>query len=124
MKALKTLLFCDTLLVSVNVSAQTIYITKTGKKYHKTGCRYLKYSKKELTLERALTHGYQACSICKPPKKVSASTQSKATTNKSSYAPNTNSQKSTATQCTAKTKSGSRCKRKTKNANGKCYQHG
>ncbi len=123
MNALKTLLFCTVLVVSTNVSSQTVYVTKTGEKYHKTNCRYLKYSKKELTLERALTYGYKDCSVCKPPKKVSTATKSKTTTRARSYSSNTSSKKITATQCTAKTKSGSRCKRKTKNTNGKCYQH-
>lgn len=49
-----------------NVLAQTVYTTKTGEKYHKSNCRYLKYSKKETTIKRARAMGYQACKVCKP----------------------------------------------------------
>jgi hypothetical protein len=45
-----------------------VYITKTGKKYHRAGCRYLKKSKKKVTLKWAKSHGYTACKVCKPPK--------------------------------------------------------
>ncbi len=45
-----------------------VYITKTGKKYHKSGCRYLKKSKIKKTLAWAKKHGYKRCTVCKPPK--------------------------------------------------------
>lgn len=51
------------------VSAQTVYITKSGTKYHKSGCNYLKSSKYPITLEEAIDRGYTPCSVCKPPKK-------------------------------------------------------
>jgi len=44
----------------------TVYITKTGKKYHKDGCRYLSKSKIETTKQSAIKDGYGACSVCKP----------------------------------------------------------
>ncbi len=44
------------------------YITKTGKKYHKGNCRYLKKSKIKITLEEACNRGYTPCKVCKPPK--------------------------------------------------------
>jgi hypothetical protein len=50
------------------VSAQTVYITKTGAKYHKSGCTYLKYSSIPVSLEDATKRGYTPCSVCKPPK--------------------------------------------------------
>jgi len=43
-----------------------VYVTKTGKKYHKIGCRYLKTTSTEITLKDALLDGYTQCSICKP----------------------------------------------------------
>jgi len=43
-----------------------VYITKTGKKYHKDGCRYLNQSKIETTLKKAVAGGMEACKICKP----------------------------------------------------------
>ncbi len=120
----KKILFLIFVVVTFNLSAQTVYTTKTGEKYHKSNCRYLKYSKKELPLERALAYGYLACSVCKPPKKTKTSIKSNSKSSiTTSHNSHSTSSKSVATQCTGKTKSGSRCKRKTKNANGRCYQH-
>lgn len=45
---------------------QTVYITKTGKAYHKDGCRYLSNSKIAILLSDAKANGYKPCSICKP----------------------------------------------------------
>lgn len=45
----------------------TVYITDSGKKYHKDGCRYLKTSKIPITLKEAKAQGYTPCSVCKPP---------------------------------------------------------
>lgn len=44
----------------------TVYITKTGKKYHRDGCRYLSRSKIKTTKKKAVKSGFGACSICKP----------------------------------------------------------
>ena len=46
---------------------QTVYITKTGKKYHRDGCRYLSKSKLATSLKDAKANGYTACSVCRPP---------------------------------------------------------
>ena len=124
MKQLRIILFIVSIAFSSNVLAQTVYTTKTGEKYHKNSCRYLKYSKKELTIDKAKTLGYSACSVCKPTKKntkASSNTASNSITPKvKSKAP---SKKAIASQCTGKTQAGKRCKRKTKNVNERCYQH-
>lgn len=52
--------------VSSDVSNVTVYVTRTGSKYHLEGCSYLK-SKIEMTLEDALQKGYDSCSRCDPP---------------------------------------------------------
>ena len=44
----------------------TVYVTKTGSKYHRSGCRYLSKSKIAINLETAKVL-YDPCSICKPP---------------------------------------------------------
>jgi len=44
----------------------TVYITRTGKKYHLAGCRYLK-SKIKTTVKEAHANGYTACKVCHPP---------------------------------------------------------
>ncbi len=87
MKIIKLLFLIVTLAYVSNVSAQSVYTTKTGEKYHKTTCKYLKYSKKEITLEKAISLGYQACKVCKPKanstKNSATSTTSNAVSNKS-----------------------------------------
>jgi hypothetical protein len=45
---------------------EVVYITKTGKKFHKSSCRYLKSSKLKTTKAEAKEAGYTACKVCKP----------------------------------------------------------
>ena len=44
----------------------TVYITRTGKKYHRDGCRYLSQSKIKTTLKEAKPNGYTPCKVCHP----------------------------------------------------------
>jgi methylphosphotriester-DNA--protein-cysteine methyltransferase len=46
----------------------TVYITRTGKKYHRAGCTYLRRRKIPISLKEALARGYTPCSRCKPPR--------------------------------------------------------
>lgn len=43
---------------------QTVYITNTGEKYHRNGCRYLKKSQIPISLSDAQARGYTACKKC------------------------------------------------------------
>ncbi|TXK77864.1 hypothetical protein [Mesonia sp. K4-1] len=45
---------------------EVVYVTKTGKKFHKSSCRYLKSSKIKTTKAEAKDAGYTACKVCKP----------------------------------------------------------
>jgi len=45
----------------------TVYITKTGNKYHRDGCKYLSVGKIPIDLKQALGEGYSPCSLCSPP---------------------------------------------------------
>jgi len=45
---------------------QIVYITKTGKKYHKDGCSSLSSSKIPIKLEDAIMRGYGPCKRCFP----------------------------------------------------------
>jgi hypothetical protein len=45
----------------------TVYITRTGEKYHRGDCRYLRQSKIAVSLKEAVARGYGPCSVCKPP---------------------------------------------------------
>lgn len=42
----------------------TVYITKTGSKYHKYNCSYLKHSRYSINLKDARSRGYTPCSRC------------------------------------------------------------
>jgi len=110
--------------------AQTVYTAKTGTKYHKESCHYLKYSKREITLKKALETGYEPCSVCKPTRAVTNTTEPNdglgimPKTTKTKTTPTTTETKQvTSSQCTGKTKAGKRCKRMTKSVSGRCYQH-
>ena len=46
---------------------QTVYVTRTGKKYHAAGCRYLSRSQFPMKLKNAINAGYTPCSVCNPP---------------------------------------------------------
>jgi hypothetical protein len=118
--------------VSAPSEAQTVYITKTGAKYHRNDCHYLKYSKFSISLSEAKKRSYTPCSICKPgttvPKKITEpeidSVQQETKIIRLTPAEEAPQKNVTApSQCTARTKAGTRCKRMTTNANGLCWQH-
>lgn len=44
----------------------TVYVTRTGKKYHVSGCRYLRTSKIPMDLSKARRR-YDPCKVCAPP---------------------------------------------------------
>lgn len=44
----------------------TVYITKTGEKFHRDGCQYLKKSQIPISRSNAIAQGYGACSKCNP----------------------------------------------------------
>lgn len=43
-----------------------VYITNSGEKYHRDGCRYLRKSQIEISREDAIAQGYEPCKVCKP----------------------------------------------------------
>lgn len=47
-------------------ATETVYVTKTGGKYHRAGCRFLSTSAIPMALKDA-TNRYSPCSVCKPP---------------------------------------------------------
>ena len=47
--------------------SQTVYVTKSGTKYHLESCSHLSKSKIEKTLAEAKAANYQPCKTCKPP---------------------------------------------------------
>lgn len=49
---------------STSESSQTVYITRTGSKYHHAGCQYLRQSQIPISLSDAKASGYSPCSRC------------------------------------------------------------
>jgi len=47
-------------------SEETVYITKSGSKYHRAGCSYLAKSSIPISKKEAIKRGYTPCSKCKP----------------------------------------------------------
>ncbi|MCP2037909.1 methylphosphotriester-DNA--protein-cysteine methyltransferase [Chryseobacterium sp. HSC-36S06] len=62
MKFLTVFLF----LLTVNLTAQTVYKTPTGTKYHLSDCRMVKNVSSALSVEKALKEGFAPCKICEP----------------------------------------------------------
>jgi competence protein ComEC len=48
-------------------NVEEVYITNSGKKYHRNGCQYLSKSQIPISLEKAKKDGYEPCSKCHPP---------------------------------------------------------
>jgi micrococcal nuclease len=48
--------------------AAAVYVTKTGKKYHRDGCQHVRKSKIKISLAEAKKRDYTPCSVCNPPK--------------------------------------------------------
>ncbi|MEA4846996.1 MAG: hypothetical protein VB106_07175, partial [Clostridiaceae bacterium] len=44
----------------------TVFITRTGIRYHKGNCRYLRKSRIPINIEEAEGKGYTPCKVCKP----------------------------------------------------------
>lgn len=44
----------------------TVYITRTGERYHRGSCRYLRQSKIAIKKKDAIAQGYTACKVCRP----------------------------------------------------------
>jgi hypothetical protein len=45
---------------------QTVFVTRTGKKYHRDGCQYLRQSKRKIELSSAINKGFTPCKVCRP----------------------------------------------------------
>lgn len=49
---------------ATNEQSYTVYITNTGSKYHRAGCRHLKDSQIAIDINDAIDQGYTACKDC------------------------------------------------------------
>jgi len=51
---------------AASANAETVYITKSGTKYHRASCRFLSKSKIAISRKEAEERGYTPCKVCKP----------------------------------------------------------
>ena len=51
---------------STTATADTVYITHTGTKYHRGTCRHLAQSGIPISRSEAVARGYESCKVCKP----------------------------------------------------------
>ena len=101
------------LLMSITITAQKIYKTPSGAKYHLGSCRMVENVSQEITIEKASKIGLTPCKICHPKNQNSLGFKSS----------NNAHGQNTTVQCAGKTKKGTRCKHQTSIANGYCFQH-
>ena len=70
MKSMKALivftLLAPTLILGAEPMLAKVYITNSGTKYHRLGCRYLRKSSLDIELDAAKKAGYTPCKVCKP----------------------------------------------------------
>jgi len=104
---------------SVATTTETVYVTKTGEKYHRASCPSLARSQIPMSLAEAAAR-YGACSICKPPTLASPAEAAPPAS-----APKTVAQPApvSAGRCQAVTKRGSQCSRRAQAGSNYCWQH-
>jgi len=106
------LLFLAVLISAKPLSAQTVYKTPSGAKYHTATCHTVKNVSQAITLQQAVEMGLEPCKICKPPASYGSGPTTKPPQGEGQTV-----------QCKGKTKAGTRCKHMTRIANGYCFQH-
>ena len=47
-------------------SRATVYVTRTGERYHRGSCHHLRRSKFAVSLSEAKRQGYTPCKVCRP----------------------------------------------------------
>ncbi len=93
---------------AATVTEDTVYVTQSGKKYHRLDCRLLSKNKTALPLSQARLN-YGPCSLC--------------AVSMSEAQPIQPDNKITTAQCVATTKSGKRCTRDAEPGKKFCWQH-
>ena len=98
-----------------NNNETQVYITYTGKKYHRDGCRYLK-SRIASTVSKAQSSGLTPCKVCKPPsgKSYNIPVPIKQKVKTPDYG---------SKRCKAITQKGTQCKRNAQSGGSYCWQH-
>jgi endonuclease YncB( thermonuclease family) len=97
-----------------------VYVTRSGTKYHRAGCRSLARSQIPIALADAMAR-YGACGICKPPTAI-ANTPAVAPV-VTTPRPTKPSAPATSSRCQAITKRGTQCSRNAQAGRSYCWQH-
>lgn len=97
----------------------TVYVTRTGEKYHAAGCRYLARSQIPMALAEAVSR-YGACSVCSPPTLKPTAVSTTVVAAPSSPRSSTPIR---AGRCQATTKKGMQCSRNAQSGRSYCWQH-
>ena len=117
--ALAVLIASVALVAGQAASDPTVYITKTGAKYHRDGCSSLSRSRIPIKLSLAATT-YGACKNCRPPvPEVAAAGKPLVPVEN----PKGASAPARSERCQATTKKGTQCLRKAKAGAAYCWQH-
>lgn len=61
---IKKIIFIFLLTTSLHSFAETVYVTRTGHRYHNENCKFLKKSRNSISLSDAKELGYLPCSKC------------------------------------------------------------
>ena len=111
-----------------------VYVTRTGTKYHRAGCRHLARSQIPMALKDAVKQ-FGPCSVCQPPVRTAKSAEAEspqahdhdhahasppAATRPAAAAP---APTQTSGQCQAITKKGTQCSRRAQAGSVYCWQH-
>lgn len=108
-------------------ATETVYVTRTGAKYHRAGCRSLSRSQIPMTLKEASAR-YGPCSICRPPVLSAAPPTTTTTPAAAAQAEGATrpppSRAPASSRCQAMTKKGTQCSRTARAGSSYCWQHG
>ena len=103
-----------------SAQSETVYVTKTGAKYHRAGCSSLRRSSIPMPLSQAAAR-YGACKNCRPPVPAATTPTAPASNSSPKIAPAERAVESG--RCQATTKKGAQCSRKAKAGSQYCWQH-
>jgi endonuclease YncB( thermonuclease family) len=53
----------------IDAAVEMVYVTKSGKKYHRQDCQFISHGSTAISLADAAKRGLEPCSRCKPPPK-------------------------------------------------------
>ena len=100
---------------------ELVYLTRTGTKYHRDGCRFLSSSRIPIHLKDVGSHG--PCSVCKPPTLTAAARTSTTPSASPAAPPSAPTQPASDGRCLATTKKGTQCSRRAQAGSSYCWQH-